>query len=127
MTDTTVDTEIWTVLEAGIGMIAASSATLRPLLKLFRVTGFSSSNTSRPTGHGPSAMDRGGLYIRTQELDVIPRGNDGETRKVVARTDEISDDGSEDFIFGQDASHRAAVPQDTVGVTRSWSVSVSRK
>jgi hypothetical protein len=38
--DASTDTMIWTIIEPGLGITAASIVTLRPLLRVFRIRGF---------------------------------------------------------------------------------------
>ncbi|KAL7903589.1 hypothetical protein HDV63DRAFT_129662 [Trichoderma sp. SZMC 28014] len=48
----------WTVIEPGVAIIAASLATIRPLLRAWRVHGFGSTGRSRTTHSAPSAYAR---------------------------------------------------------------------
>lgn len=43
--DAGTDAMIWTIVEAGLAIIAASLATIRPLLRVLRVRGFESSDS----------------------------------------------------------------------------------
>lgn len=43
--DAGTDAMIWTIIEAGLAIIAASLATIRPLLRVLRVRGFESSDS----------------------------------------------------------------------------------
>jgi hypothetical protein len=48
----------WTVIEPGVAIIAASLATIRPLLRAMRVHGFGSTGRSRTAHSSPSAYAR---------------------------------------------------------------------
>lgn len=48
----------WTVIEPGVAIIAASLATIRPLLRAMRVHGFGSTGRSRTAHSAPSAYAR---------------------------------------------------------------------
>ncbi|KAK6075653.1 integral membrane family protein [Seiridium cupressi] len=46
----TTDAMVWTLIEPGVAIVASSLVTIRPLLRAWRITGFQSTENSRPTG-----------------------------------------------------------------------------
>lgn len=67
---------IWTIIEPGLGITAASIVTLRPLLRALKIWGFASDSggpyarghDSAPPGNGPHDLEAIG---RSQELGMI--------------------------------------------------------
>lgn len=111
------DALLWTIVEPGIGIIAASIVTLRPLLKAWKVSGFSANTDSRQTPAGGISGSHG-PYSRSQELDELPGANSNastnrrsklsvtgkggvRTRAQPVLADASSDTGSEDFILAR--------------------------
>lgn len=96
-----IDAGIWTSVEIGLAIIAASVATLRPLLKALRVRGFSSDDSSARTG----GLSNGGPYIRSHQLsslapnepELVRRGQGKSTSAI--ETEAMSDNGSQEFIL----------------------------
>ncbi|KAI0396141.1 hypothetical protein F5Y17DRAFT_465320 [Xylariaceae sp. FL0594] len=60
------DAMTWTLVEPGIAISAASLATIRPLLRRMRITGFTSSERSRTTGH--RSQDQGSRIRRASKM-----------------------------------------------------------
>ena len=114
------DTMIWTIIEPGLGITAASAVTLRPLLRALKIRGFSSTNTSeayanarvaRPSARGGSNgmpnLEAGSTYGKGQELDmdgmlnhsrVLANGSSIKLPSIV-KPYSRSDNGSQDFIL----------------------------
>jgi len=67
-------TLIWTVTEAGIGISAASIATLRPLFKSFHIHGFSNSGTGSRSRQTPRTG-----YVQSYDLGYINGGTETKT------------------------------------------------
>jgi len=57
---------IWTLVEPGIAISAASLATIRPLLRRWRISGFTSSGRSRTTGL--RSQDQGSRIRRSSKM-----------------------------------------------------------
>jgi hypothetical protein len=65
---------IWTIIEPGLGITAASIVTLRPLLRTFNISGFTSGGSSSSRYHQHSS--RGGPYARSGAHDSSALGTD---------------------------------------------------
>lgn len=72
---------IWTIIEAGLAIIASSLATIRPLLRAMRVRGFEGTDSS--TGHSKRSLQRGSGCKRpaaapagTYSLNDLPASNE---------------------------------------------------
>lgn len=82
---------MWTIVEPGLSIVAASVVTLRPLLRAMKISGFSSTDTYA-TGYADRAQQshsnfsRPGAqgYVRSRELDELPLQN---VRTVITRAD----------------------------------------
>lgn len=114
------ETMIWTIVEPGLGITAASAVTLRPLLRACKIPGFSSANTSeayanargaRPSAQGGGNsmpnLEAGSSYGQGQELDmddmlkhsrVLANGSSIKLPSLV-KPYARSDNGSQDFIL----------------------------
>lgn len=93
-TDSFAMTLVWTVIENGIAITAASIAVLRPLFARFQIPGFSSSAArSRQAGtHG---------YERSYDLNYIQTdGRAGNTKSTVTHTRRLSQATSQESILG---------------------------
>lgn len=124
---TTTDAELWTIIEPGLSIIAASIVTLRPLLRAMKITGFSSADTyasgyanRTPLSHSNmnSRPDARG-YVRSQELDELPLHG---VRTVITRDDGtkglsqpvITGTGNEGRNGGQSKSSQVLGREDEV-------------
>lgn len=65
---------VWTLVEPGVAIVAASLATIRPLLRAMRVTGFDSTDHTGPSGVR-SGTNRSGTNRGT--LDQSRKGTEG--------------------------------------------------
>lgn len=63
------DAMVWTLIEPGIAIVAASLVTIRPLLHAWNLTGFGSTKNS--SSYGLAGYGRGGLSLRGD----IPHSN----------------------------------------------------
>jgi hypothetical protein len=91
------DALIWSIVEPGISITAASIVTLRPLLRAMKVVGFGSSGQSRHITRST------GVYTRSQELRSLPPLSGGintQTDIRVARAERQDEFGSQEDILG---------------------------
>lgn len=118
--DGATDALIWTLVEPGISIFAASIATLRPLLRALKLTGFSSADDERTTAQGTASGSawQGVPEARPQELDEFSaapprRLNVPQKSSAIPtpRTDELSDDGSEDLIYTRGLRGKSQIPR----------------
>src|SRR5579871_4103222 len=67
--DACIDAMIWTIIEPGLSIAAASIATFRPLLQVFKIRGFTSDG---PAHRGPGNAPRESTgIVRPQDLNKI--------------------------------------------------------
>jgi hypothetical protein len=84
-------TQMWTIIELGIGMLAGSAASLRPLLRKLNITGLGSSDPRY--GRSETFDGRSGSRFDPQELGYIKQKNintQSATTEVVA-TGQVND------------------------------------
>ncbi|OBT98391.1 hypothetical protein VE01_03129 [Pseudogymnoascus verrucosus] len=85
-------TQMWTIIEVGIGMVAGSIATLRPLLRKMNITGLGSSDQyTRESNYKSQELG----YIKQSKLNT-----QSSTTKVAANLGQDND--SQELIWGED-------------------------
>lgn len=83
---------MWTILEVGIGMVAGSIATLRPLLRALNVTGLGTTDqNTRESNYKSQELG----YIKQSKLNT-----QSATTKVAATLSQDND--SQELIWAQD-------------------------
>lgn len=83
---------MWTIIEVGIGMVAGSIATLRPLLRKMNITGLGSSDQYiRESNYKSQELG----YIKQSKLNT-----QSSTTKVAANLGQDND--SQELIWGED-------------------------
>ena len=104
---------IWTVIEISLSITASSFATLRPLLRAWRIKGFGSSGGSfaHPNGHAryirsndhQLASIRGHIHAALHNEISTDASGQGENRNgvTIVTSDDLSVNGSEDLIIAQ--------------------------
>lgn len=101
-TDAGTDALIWTIIEPGLSIVAASIATLRPLLKALKVIGFGSSGFSRHAARSQGGVGLHGRYARPEELGVLKSGSGTISTKIdvnIAQAARDSGLGSQEEIW----------------------------
>lgn len=87
---------MWSIVEPGVSITAASLATLRPLLRKLRVIGFGSSGNA----HRTSAI--GNVYERPHQLPAMPQLSGGISTQTEVKVVDAGrrQFGSQDEILG---------------------------
>ncbi|OBT67982.1 hypothetical protein VE03_01488 [Pseudogymnoascus sp. 23342-1-I1] len=94
-------TQMWTILEVGIGMVAGCIATYRPLLRKFNVTGLGSSN-QQTGGSNQGLAGQSSSYYKPQELGYIKHKLNSQSASVEATTTLGQDNDSQEMIWEED-------------------------
>ncbi|RDW59065.1 hypothetical protein BP5796_11989 [Coleophoma crateriformis] len=116
---TATDTMLWTIAEPGIGIIAASVMTLRPLLRAMKVSGFSTAEPSGKSNTGGGISTAQGPYSRAEELSSLP-SRSGMSKNhdhsiTIVQQYRVSITGSDDSILAHDFPSSHARPGPALG------------
>ena len=128
------DAMVWTLIEPGIAIIAASLVTIRPLLHAWHITGFGSTKNS--SSYGLTGYGRGGISLRgdiphsnTWNLSTVEsQANGGTSNAQISRSGSMAD-----RLKNQKSVRIKEVPLDSAseehileGIVRTVDVTVSR-
>jgi hypothetical protein len=83
---------VWTVLENGIAITAASIAVLRPLFARFHIPGFTSS--------APKSRQNGGTHGYERSYDLNYEDRAGNTKSTITHTRRLTQATSQESILG---------------------------
>lgn len=113
--DSATDSFIWSVIEVGISITAASVVTMRPLLRAMRIEGFGS---TRDTAYPSRTTENIGPY--SNELSDLPTSNitkDISMEYTISPIDRLSETGSEeDILYARNAT-----------TSRAWSANAKEE
>lgn len=90
---------MWTIIEVGIGMVAGSIATFRPLLRKLNITGLGSSD-QQSGGPNQGLAGQSSSYYKPQELGYIKHKLNAQSAEVTATLGQDND--SQEMIWEQD-------------------------